>query len=914
MMKRLGFILLMLISIATISAQNPKREMRAAWLATVWGIDWPNSKVTSTGNQSEINSQKKGMIRMLDSLKRANLNTVFFQVRSRSDVMFKSKYEPWSSDLVATRGMDPGYDPLQFVIEECHKRGMELHAWLNPYRFETTADQWKDQAGDYRKSNPDWVMTYSNGNSILNPGIPAVAERIRDIVMEIVNGYDVDGITFDDYFYAYGGTPATLDQAAQDLYKPAVKNVNDWRRENVNSMIALVYNSIQQTKPWITFGVSPFGIWTTDPKVAEKEGISLPAGITGGNMYAEIYCDPVAWLKEGTVDYVSPQLYWPTTSTGQDYDILAPWWSDLAAKFGKHFYSSHSLSSLESVTLAMKSARINGVSVELNNAISMREKAALLEKSMQVEPRILPVEYILQIQRNRTSDRNDAPGSVFYSANRFYTKGFIPSLLGSVFSTNALPPAIHWKPAAQYSPVSGLTIANSTLSWLPTDGIVRYAVYAIDKSDLADPKSYFSASNLLGIAYGNTFEIPAKIDQSVYTFGVVALDRFGNEATASVLGAPQMTNNPVFLLYPNNGSGMTHASSFEWESNLNASSYFLEVAENSSFENLIYCTETTSTTLKADNMSLLKNGQVYYWRVRSRVPGTNDTYSQVRSVSFVSLEIVSPLNNAKDVSVTPQISWVSIGSKYKYTLQVSVSGSFSSLVGEYTNISGTSLTLPNETLLAEKLYYIRVKGVSDTDETSWSPVVSFTTETLVPAIPVIIAPTHLQQLSGSELLVKWKDEPKAKSFRVELSETPDFPVRKVIIRSADAFNYQVSYTDLAPKTYYLRARSNYGITYTPWSDVIQIDMLATSIDKSKSNGVKVYALKEKRCVVIQSDNDINESELYLYSVTGQEVFRKLLNLNAGIQNEIVLPQSVGKGAFIVVVKSKAGRNSFKIIL
>lgn len=913
-MKKLGLFIGMLMAFATLFAQNPKREMRAAWLATVWGIDWPNSKITTTGDVNQINGQKKALTRMLDSLQRANLNTVFFQVRSRSDVLFKSKYEPWSSDLVASRGMDPGYDPLQFAIEECHKRGMELHAWMNPYRFESAADQWKDQPGDYRKTNPEWVMTYSNGSSILNPGIPAVAERIRDIVMEVVENYDVDGITFDDYFYAYGGTPSTLDQAAQDLYKPAGKNVNDWRRENVNAMIALVYNSIQQSKPWITFGVSPFGIWTTDQKVAEKEGIPLPSGITGGNMYAEIYCDPVAWLKEGTVDYISPQLYWPTTSAGQDYDVLSPWWSDLAAKFGKHFYSSHSLSSLESVTLAMKSARINGVSVELNNAISMREKSALLEKSMQVEPRILPAEYILQIQRNRTSDRNDAPGSVFYSANRFYTKGFIPSLLKSVFSTNALPPAIHWKSTVQYGPVNDLSLTDNTLSWAPVDGIVRYAVYAIKKSELADPKTYFVSTNLLGISYATSYDVPVKLDKTLYTFGIVALDRFGNESTSSVLGAPQLSNNPVLLQYPINGDGITNASSFVWESNPQASSYFLEVAESPAFENLIYCFETTSSALKAENMSLLKNGQTYYWRVRSRVSGTNDAYSQVRSVSFVSLEIVSPLNNSKDVSVTPQISWTSIGTEYKYTLQVSVLGSFNTIVAEYTNITGTSFTLPKETLLAETLYYIRVKGVIGNDETSWSPVVSFTTETLIPNVPIIVSPTNLQQLSGTELLVKWEDEPNAKSFRVELSETPDFPVRKVIIKSAKAFTYQVTYTDLVPGTYYLRARANYGYTNTAWSDIVQIDMLTTSLDKAKADGIKVYALKEKKSLIIQTTNEIDASELCLYSVTGQQVYSKNVNLNAGIQNVISLPQSVGKGAFIVVLKSKAGRNSFKIIL
>lgn len=913
-MKRLGFILLMLISIATVSAQNPKREMRAAWLATVWGIDWPNSKITSTGNESEINSQKRGMIRMLDSLKRANLNTVFFQVRSRSDVMFKSKYEPWSSDLVATRGMNPGYDPLQFVIDECHKRGMELHAWLNPYRFETTADQWKDQAGDYRKTNPDWVMSYSNGNSILNPGIPAVAERIRDIVMEIVNGYDVDGITFDDYFYAYGGTPSTLDQAAQNLYKPAGKDVNDWRRENVNAMIAIVYNAIQQSKPWVTFGVSPFGIWTTDSKVAEKEGIPLPQGITGGNMYAEIYCDPVAWLKEGTVDYISPQLYWPTGQTGQDYNILAPWWSDLAAKFGKHFYSSQSLSSLENSSLLVKSARINGVEVQINDGISLREKSALIEKTNLIQPRLLPSEYIAQINRNRIADKNDAPGSVFYSANGFYKKGFIPNLLNSVFASNALPPAIHWKQANQYNPVSNLKVENNTLSWSPVNGIVRYAVYAIERNKINDPKSYLSSENLLGISYQTFFSIPQKYDQSTFTYAVTPLDRFGNEAAATVLDAPIFTNKPAGLLYPSNGDGVTHATTFGWEEVPGVTSYFLELSDSPVFDNLMYCFETTGNTFSANKINALKNGNTYYWRVRTRVIGNNDMYSEVRSVRSVSLEITYPLNNAKDISVTPTIVWNGIGKDYVYTLQVATSSTFTQLLAEYTNISATTFTIPKETLLAEKVYYIRVKGEYSGNASAWTPVVAFTTEALIPEIPVVINPTHQQQISDTELLVEWQEEPKAKSFRVELCDTPDFPVRKIKVKSSPAYTYNVKFTDLTPGIYYLRARADYGLTYTAWSPTIQVELIATSLDKTSSKGLKVYSLKDRKSIVVLSDKDLMSSEMSVYSITGQEVYRKNITMDAGMPKVIEMPQTIGKGAFIVVVKSQSGRNSFKIIL
>ena len=327
--------------------ETPKREMRASWLTTVWGLDWPGVKIPAGGNPGTISLQKQQLTRILDSLKVTGMNAVFFQVRPECDAFYPSGYEPWSAHLVASRGLDPGWDPLKFAVEEAHKRGLELHAWLNPYRFESVAGKYAGQPGDYRQTHPEWVLSYPEGGSILDPGNPGVRKLIADIVKEIITLYDVDGIVFDDYFYAYGGTPATLDKYSQDRWKPAGMDLGDWRRDNVNRMIADVYHAIQELKPFVTFGVSPFGIWTTDSFIAASRGLTLPGGITGSDMYKSIYCDPVAWLEEKTVDYISPQLYWPTTSTGQSYKILAPWWSDIVNRFGRHLYVSHSLSDLD---------------------------------------------------------------------------------------------------------------------------------------------------------------------------------------------------------------------------------------------------------------------------------------------------------------------------------------------------------------------------------------------------------------------------------------------------------------------------------------------------------------------------------------------------------------------------------------
>mgnify|MGYP003248264677 CR=1 FL=1 len=256
------------LAIPTI-AQTPKKEVRAFWLSTVWRLTWPKTTVISnTGNAQEIQEQKDELIMLLDSVKAANANTVYFQVRGRCDAMYKSSYEPWSSDLVATRGMDPGYDPLLFAVEEAHKRGIEIHAWFNPYRYESVLHQWDGTPQNYRESHPEWLLDYSDG-SILNPAMPEVRDHITAIIQEVVQNYDIDGVVFDDYFYMSG----TTDDMDDELYQqsnPDNLSRADWRRQNVNKLIAQVYRMIQSEKPYVRFGISPAGVWCTDATIAER--------------------------------------------------------------------------------------------------------------------------------------------------------------------------------------------------------------------------------------------------------------------------------------------------------------------------------------------------------------------------------------------------------------------------------------------------------------------------------------------------------------------------------------------------------------------------------------------------------------------------------------------------------------------
>ncbi|MDR1526332.1 MAG: family 10 glycosylhydrolase [Dysgonamonadaceae bacterium] len=416
-MKPIYSLLLFLLSCATLQAQSPKREMRATWIATVARIDWPK--------QNGATAQKNEMVKMLDSIQSLNLNAVFFQVRSRCDALYNSAYEPWSSDLGGARGTNPGWDPLAFVVEECHKRGLECHAWLNPYRYNNSGNKWTNANNsplNYENTHPEWLLWYSN-NVVCDPALPEVRVRIKSVVGDILSKYDVDGIIFDDYFYPYGGT-TTQDAASVAKYKPAGMDVHDWRRDNVNRMIADVYDTIQAVRPWVTFGVSPFGIWTINDSVAAKEGIPLPSGITGGNMYQEIYCDPVAWLKQGTVDYISPQLYWKITGS-QDYSKLCPWWANLSNQFGVQFYSSMAI---------YRYAENNSSNVGYYQNEEEFKNQSLL---------------------NRSSAKDDAPGHVFYNTLGWvYDKPFRDHFRANVFTKPSLTPTIGWKPTSDQKMVT----------------------------------------------------------------------------------------------------------------------------------------------------------------------------------------------------------------------------------------------------------------------------------------------------------------------------------------------------------------------------------------------------------------------------------------------------------------------------
>ncbi|UJR86352.1 glycoside hydrolase family 10 protein [Sandaracinus amylolyticus] len=290
------------------------RELRAIWLSTVFRLDFPSAVGIGPAQA------RAELIAIADVCRAAGINAIFLQVRPESDALYASTLEPWSRFLTDVQGVGPGWDPLGLLLEIAHERGIEVHAWVNPYRALTSTSV-ATAASHVTQRFPDAAITYNNA-VVMNPADAAVRAHVVSVVTEIVREYDVDGVVFDDYFYPYSdGTPFP-DSASYQAYVDAggVLSLADWRRDNVNQLVSAVSAAIKAEKPWVMWGIAPFGIYRP----------GMPPGVTGTDAYTVLAADSVRWISEGWVDYLAPQLYWSTVSTGQPFGALVSWWADLA--------------------------------------------------------------------------------------------------------------------------------------------------------------------------------------------------------------------------------------------------------------------------------------------------------------------------------------------------------------------------------------------------------------------------------------------------------------------------------------------------------------------------------------------------------------------------------------------------------
>lgn len=356
-------------------AQN-NQPMRGVWLATVSRLDWPPvSSVNGSSDAVRISQQQQALKDKLDKLKSLGINTVFFQVKPDGTALWPSKILPWSDMLTGKIGEDPGYDPLQFMLDEAHKRGMKVHAWFNPYRVSTNTTPGTVAALNRTLSlqpasvfvlHRDWIRT-SGDRFVLDPGIPQVRDWITSIVAEVVSTYAIDGVQFDDYFYTESPGSTLNDNQTYRTYGQGYASKADWRRHNTQLLIEQVSHTIKQLKPGVEFGVSPAGVWRNishDPAGSQTRGAAA---------YDESFADTRLWVQKGLLDYIAPQIYWPFSRSAARYDVLAKWWADVVKPTHTRLYIGIALYKVGEPSKNEPDWTVNGGVPELKKQLDLNE-------------------------------------------------------------------------------------------------------------------------------------------------------------------------------------------------------------------------------------------------------------------------------------------------------------------------------------------------------------------------------------------------------------------------------------------------------------------------------------------------------------------------------------------------------------
>jgi uncharacterized lipoprotein YddW (UPF0748 family) len=497
-MKRLLSIALCLLFYVVLYAQNhpPKHEFRAVWVATVTNIDWPSQPGLSAGQQQQE------IIDILDRHRQLGMNAVILQVRPASDAIYPSMLEPWSRYLSGVPGTapEPFYDPLQFWIEEAHKRGMEFHAWLNPFRV----------ALDYRQPlaanhiafrHPGWILKY--GNSLyFDPGLPETREFVTEVVKDIVTRYDVDAIHFDDYFYPYPRGEEFPDTVSFALYNRGFfpENKADWRRENVDIMIQMLNETIKGVKPWVKFGISPFGVWRNGAD--DPRGSDTRAGVTN---YDGLYANIIKWQENGWIDYTLPQLYWQIGHPQADFEKLALWWKEHA--YGRGMYVGHGVYKSDTDSEVEAWARPG----------ELPEQISLLRKIPGIS------------------------GSAFYSSKHFSRDlmGFQDSLSRNLYRYPALVPPMPWIDNHIPDPIRKISKWGRKVKWKTekvkdeADAPWRFILYLTGEGNPFDPGSPENIHVILG-REENAYRFE-RINRKKkrYAVRISVTDRLNNESIPS---------------------------------------------------------------------------------------------------------------------------------------------------------------------------------------------------------------------------------------------------------------------------------------------------------------------------------------------------------------------------------------------
>ena len=473
-------------SVVTSVANCPKREFRGAWIQAVNGQFMGKDE----------GEMKKYLVTMLDNLQKVNVNAVIFQVRVEGDALYNSDLEPWSRYITGVQGRSPGWDPLAFMVDECHKRNMELHAWINPYRARTKGTR-KVAAEHLSAKRPDDFIYYEE-QLYFNPALQSNRDHICNVVRDILNRYDVDGMHMDDYFYPY---PAPGKEFADDKWfkKSGAADKDEWRRENVNLLIKQIHEVVREVKPWVKFGVSPFGIYRN--KGSWKHGSET----NGLQCYDDLYADVLLWIDKGWVDYCIPQIYWEIGHKAADYAELVKWWAQYASK--RPLY----------------------VGQDVQRTVKAKDRKSPTGNQQHEK-------YAMQ-----RAEKN-IQGSCFWDAASAANNvdGYRKVLEEGLFRYPALMPEHPFIDSKAPKKLRGVRMIDvdgqNVLVWLPKKKRVkneldkphRYVLYRFakgEKIDLDDP------SKIVTITSDTSYKIPEGM-KGKYTFVVTVIDRMHNESAA----------------------------------------------------------------------------------------------------------------------------------------------------------------------------------------------------------------------------------------------------------------------------------------------------------------------------------------------------------------------------------------------
>jgi uncharacterized lipoprotein YddW (UPF0748 family) len=676
-LKSYLFILLILSLIIYNNASYaqsgyPKYEFRGAWIASVANLDWPSSPTLS------VASQQSALITLLDDLQDCGINAVVFQIRPECDALYQSNIEPWSYWLTGQQGKAPNpfYDPLEFAIKEAHKRGMELHAWFNPYRAVKSVGAYSIASNHVSVEHPEWILTVGT-LKILNPGLQEVRDYVTSVIQDVVERYDIDAVHFDDYFYPYEGI-GTLDAATYASYPRGISNIDDWRRDNVNLFVAQIDSLLKSTKPWVKFGISPFGIW--------KSG--TPAGVTGLSSYSAIYCDPIAWLKAGIVDYIAPQCYW-RIGGNQDYGKLAPWWAQQADSYNRHLYVGEIYKSDYSNSELPNQIRVNRSTTGIQGNIIFR--------------------------------------AAFISNNTF---GFADSMRNTLFKYPAITPQMAWRDSVvPESPVNPqylqLTETETGLQWKPplraTDGdsarkyiIYRFAKENVQNSDLDDPANIFAQT------YLNQF-IPSVPEQKgPYYFVVTALDDNSNESEIGSLVKVDPSEVPQPVLPENFAVNQRDTVLLTWQAKSIDATYTVIISDDSTFNiGTLSYSDLIDTSL---SITGLEGMTQYYWRLKAGNAGGWSNFSENFNfrTGFPKTPVqLSPAHSSTGLRDSVTLIWNRAEQANQYHLQLANNSNFSaaSMVVDTCGLSDTTFFVSG--LKPNKYHFWRISALNEFGTSKW---------------------------------------------------------------------------------------------------------------------------------------------------------------------------------------------------